>query len=195
VLSLAGGALLLALVPMRRDLAELPRLEFALQALIWAAALMTASRVALVPRRGAVLSDGTRAARAALLVAVVLLLLCTVFGLRAESTRFLHGSGPVLHGIAHCLRISLMVALLPLVVGAWLLRRAVVPRAWRVGAALGAASGALGGLLLHAICPIGGPLHLGAAHAGGVIAAAIIGALVFAAAFDRRPPRVESQRS
>jgi hypothetical protein len=55
----------------------------------------------------------------------------------------------------------------------------------RVGLALGAAGGAMGGLVLHFICPYADTAHVVLGHLGGAILAAAAGAALFAAALRR----------
>jgi hypothetical protein len=73
---------------------------------------------------------------------------------------------------------GLLFALPPLVIAALALRRLVLTGSLRAGVGLGAAGGALGGLLLHAICPVGGALHAGLAHGGSAAVGAAVGVLL-----------------
>jgi hypothetical protein len=77
-----------------------------------------------------------------------------------------------------CLLIGLVGAIVPAALAALALRGVVpVGRRW-VAAALGAAGGALGGLVLHGHCPITERFHVGLVHGGVVLVAAAVAVLV-----------------
>ena len=83
---------------------------------------------------------------------------------------------------SHCTAFSLS-AVVPLLLVGGLAQRHIFPVGGvRIAAALGAAAGAAAGLALHFVCPIGGGLHVGLAHAGGVTLGAGLGMLA--------PPRL-----
>ena len=63
-------------------------------------------------------------------------------------------------------------------IGLLVLRRLVPIGGSRIGMALGAAGGAMGGFVLHFICPIAGTAHVVLAHVGGMVLAAGAGALL-----------------
>jgi hypothetical protein len=71
-----------------------------------------------------------------------------------------------------------MVSLPLMLTGALLLRRLFPIGSARIAAALGALGGATAGLVLHLSCPIGGALHVGLSHAGGVALGAALGMLL-----------------
>jgi hypothetical protein len=73
-----------------------------------------------------------------------------------------------------CLEFGLASALVPVVVGAIFLRRALPVGSRWVAAALGAGGGSLGGLVLHLHCPVTDPLHVGLMHGGVVGLAALL---------------------
>jgi hypothetical protein len=67
------------------------------------------------------------------------------------------------------------MALPCLLVGLLVLRRLAPVGGARLGLALGAAGGALGGLVLHFICPIATAGHVVLGHVGGMAVAALLG--------------------
>jgi hypothetical protein len=84
--------------------------------------------------------------------------------------KFLRGHG--------CLELGLATASIPVVIGAWFVRgTAPVGTRW-IGAAIGAAGGCAGGLLLHFYCRIADGPHIGLIHGGVVACAAGIAAVV-----------------
>jgi hypothetical protein len=105
------------------------------------------------------------------------------------------GSGPValdagrvLDRGGPCLKLGLFTALVPIFIAALLVRGSLpVGRRW-AAAALGAAGGSLGGLVLEMHCPIDDRLHMGLVHGGVVVAAAVLAAVIasFPAASTRR---------
>ncbi len=160
----------------RADLPFLPVAWVVAMALAWAGGVVAPLVAALVPRRGEVLADGARAGRVAALCASLLVLLGLLATVDAPGKTTIPDS--FWRGWWHCVTFGLKVAVPVLIVSALVLRRLHPVGSWRVGAALGAAGGALGGLTLHFICGYGGGLHVGLAHAGAVVLAAGLGALV-----------------
>jgi hypothetical protein len=175
--SLAWAALWLALSPHRRDLPFLPRMWFGAVALVWCVAFVTPLAVALLPRPRAVLPDGARATRLAAAAVVTLILLSFVLPCAAPPhTVVLVGVRAQAAGIARCMTFALFVALVPLALGLLVMRRLLLVGSARLTAALGAAGGALGGLVLHVRCAVGAGLHVGLGHAGGMALATLVGA-------------------
>ena len=84
--------------------------------------------------------------------------------------KFHHGHG--------CMELGLLTALVPVALGALVLRGALPVGARWAAAGLGAAGGSLGGLVLHLHCPIADALHLGLVHGGVVLVAALISAAI-----------------
>jgi hypothetical protein len=175
--SLAYAALLLTLLPHRRDLPFLPRVWFVAIALFWCVAFVTPLAAALLPRPRAVLPDGARAVRLAVAAVVTLLLIsCVLTRAAPPYTVVLAGARAQAAGVARCMTFALFVALVPLALGLVAMRRLLLVGSARLTAALGAAGGALGGLVLHVRCAVGGGLHVGLGHAGGMALAALVGA-------------------
>jgi hypothetical protein len=175
--SLAYAALWLVWFPPRKDLPFLPHVAWGALLLACLAAFVGTMAAAIVPRRGSVLPDAPRAGRFAILAALGLIAL----GLVAAPSAPGHSLIPVgpheqMAGIFRCMTFGLMVALLPLTFALVASRRVLLVGSTRLMAAAGAAAGALGGLVLHVLCPVGGALHIGFGHGGAVAAAALIGA-------------------
>jgi hypothetical protein len=80
------------------------------------------------------------------------------------------------------------MGVVPFALGVLALRRAPQPVSTRwIGAALGASSGTLSALMLHAHCWVGGPFHTAVAHAGQAVLGAILGALLVPRLASRSP--------
>jgi hypothetical protein len=168
-----------AVYPWRRDLSALPAAWLVAVAGVWAAGFVVPLWLALVPRSGQVLPDGTRASRAAVLSALTLLLVGLFFTVDAPGFTIVPSS--TWEGFFrlwwHCVSFGLKVTVPTVLVGAFALRPVAVASLARLGAAIGAAGGALSGLVLHGLCPYGGAAHVGLAHGGGVAIGALLGAL------------------
>ncbi|MES1210494.1 MAG: NrsF family protein [Pseudomonadota bacterium] len=168
-----------ALYPFRKDLHALPPMWFAAVALVWAAGFVFPLSAALLPRARQVLPDGRRAGTAALLASLTLMLGGLLFTVDAPGVTILPRTtwDGFLHLWWHCVSFSLKVSVPAVVAGALVFRKLAVANLGRVGAAIGAAGGALSGLTLHGLCPYGGAPHVGLAHGGGVVIGALLGAL------------------
>jgi hypothetical protein len=160
----------------RADLPFLPVAWVVAMALAWTAGVVAPLVAAILPRRGEVLVDGARAARLAAVSASVLVLLGLLATVDAPGKTTIPTS--FLGAWWHCASFGVKVAIPVLIASALALRHHYPVGGWRAAAALGAAGGAFGGLTLHFICGFGGGLHVGLAHAGGVVLAALLGALV-----------------
>ena len=169
----------IALFPLRRDLRALPPVWIAAVALVWLAGFLFPLCAAVLPAKGQVLPDGTRAGRTALLAALTLVLTGLLFTVDAPGVTILPKTtwDGFWHLWWHCVSFSLKVSVPALLVGGFALRRLTVASLGRLGAAIGAAGGALSGLTLHGLCPYGGAPHVGLAHGGGVVIGALLGAL------------------
>jgi hypothetical protein len=141
----------------------------------WWTGFLVALAAAVVPLRGQVLPDGNRAVTSALAVAVGLMALNALLPRDAPGHSV---TIPLLIGMRNCLGFALVDSIVPVCVGLYALRRVALIGSWRIGAALGASAGALAGLILHLLCPVGGAAHLALAHAGAVVVCGLFGALV-----------------
>jgi hypothetical protein len=180
LLLLAAGAIfplaMLAYRHLRRDLSALPVLWVAAAAAAWTIAVVATLTSAVIPRRGEVLPNVVWAGRAALLAALGLLAL-GLFG-TVDAPGYTLAPPSFRWGWWHCTRFGLAVTVPTLFAAALTLRGLYPFGGRRIGAAVGAAGGALAGLTLHFLCPYGGGAHVGLVHAGGVVIGAVLGALL-----------------
>jgi hypothetical protein len=187
LVGLVGPVGVLAHHRYRPDLGALPLGWVIAAAVLWAAAFAASLTAALVPRRGDVLpapGNASRVGSVALGGLLVFTLLATLqvpgVSLRPEDAHL-----TLLQSCVHCASFVLEIAAPFLLVGLFALRRlAPVGRA-RLGMALGAAGGAIGGFVLHFICPYAETAHVVLGHVGGTILAAAAGALLLPALLRR----------
>ena len=180
VLSLLYGGALLWLVKLRPDLHGLSPVWVALYCGAWMAGFLALGWLALVPGRRKIIPNWRYAGIGAALAAVGYVVSGFIFNRGVPGISHLCNTdliGTVTHG-KPCLQLGLLTALVPVFVGTLLLRGSVPVGSRWVGAALGAAGGSLGGLVLHMHCHHADPVHLGAIHGGVVVAAAVLGALI-----------------
>jgi hypothetical protein len=187
LIGLVWPAIALGHLPFRRDLAALPVWWVITAATLWGLSFGLSLTAALVPRRGDVLPAPGRASRisgAAMAALLVFALVATAqapgVSLRPED---LHWT--LLRSCVHCVSFVFEISAAFLVIGLLVLRRLVPVGGSRIGMALGAAGGAMGGLVLHFICPIAGTAHVVLAHVGGMVLAAAVGALLVSAVARR----------
>jgi hypothetical protein len=166
--------------PLRKDLPGLPALWFIGIALLWLAGFVLPLTLALLPARGRVLPNEGWAGRAALAAALILTL-ASLFTVDAPGRTILWAPGwdAFVRSMRGCFLFGLRIVIPAVVLGTIALARVMLVGAARLGAAIGAAGGALSGLTLHALCPVGGAFHVVTSHAGVVVAGAVIGAVVF----------------
>jgi hypothetical protein len=168
-----------AIYPLRQDLSALPAAWLIAVALVWLAGLSIPLALALLPGKRQVLPNAARAARVAVLAALTLVLTGLLFTVDAPGVTILPETrwAGFLPLWWHCVSFSLKATVPMLLVAAIALRRMTVVNLSYLGAAVGAAGGALSGLTLHGLCPYGGAAHVGLAHGGGVVIGAALGAL------------------
>ena len=188
LVGLIWPALVLTLHAYRPDLGALPLGWVIAAAALWGAAFIMSLTAALVPRRGDVLpapGPASRVGGVALggLFAFALAASVQVPGvsLRPEDAHM-----TLMRSCVHCASFVLEIAVPFLIVGLYALRRLVPMGRARIGLALGAAGGAMGGLVLHFICPFAGTAHVLFGHVGGTILAAVAGAALLPALLRRR---------
>jgi hypothetical protein len=180
LISLAVCALLVAALKVRRDLAQLPTTWLLLYVGAWLAAFCGLSYFALVPRGGAISPRARLVGVAAIVVSGLFVIGGLIFSRHVPGLSTMTPETPaafVSYGHA-CLRWGLITAIAPIGIGAMFLRGAVPAGARWVAAGLGAAGGALGGMMLHLHCPISDKWHLGLVHGGVVVIAAALAALL-----------------
>lgn len=177
--SLAYLVLWLTRLHHRRDLGYLPLAWWGALALVWLGGFLLPLGLAVVPRRGAVLPDGGRAGSVAIGTAAVLFAIAFLLTPAAPPHTLIPiGPAATSWAIRHCMSLGVVVSLGPILAGLFVLRPLLIVGGARLMGAVGAAAGALSGLMLHVICPIGGGMHVGFGHAGVVVASGLIGALL-----------------
>jgi len=179
VLSLVYATGILAWLGVRDDVHRLPRPWLVGLGGLWLAAFVAITWLLLVPPRAQVMPRWRLAAGLSIAAAVIFM----AAGLMRPAALTAVGvSYPLTfeawfdHG-ERCVRWGLLVALLPGVLTALAVRGALPVGSRWAAAAIGAAGGALGGLVLHIHCPIDERLHIGLAHGGLVVVAAALAAL------------------
>jgi len=172
--SLVYGAGLVAMFAVRGDLHELPMPWLLAAGLAWLLGFVVPCYLALVPPRGSMQPRWRLAAACAVIASigfVVLGLLVHPSGAHSKFIGWHHI--PRGHG---CLELGVLSAIVPVVIGALFLRRALPVGARWVAAALGAGGGCLGGLVLHLHCPVTDAPHVGLVHGGVVVVSALLSA-------------------
>ncbi len=166
--------------PLRPDLGKLPLVWVAIGAALWAFAFVFSLATALVPARGDVLPAAGRASRASVIGMGVVVLFTALWTAHVPgvSVRPEDLGKTLLQSCYACGKYVLQVAAIVVVVGFLFLRRRLPVGARRIGLAVGAAGGALGGLSLLFLCPIATVGHLMLAHVGVMILSSLAGALI-----------------
>lgn len=172
---------------LRRDLFLQPPAVMIALGLLWAIAFAVSLGVAVLPRKGQA-TPRAGAARWAWFGAPAALMLVSLALARAVPGVSLvaRDGADLFYSTLRCSAAALVVAALPLAAGMLALRRAVTVGARAIGAALGVAGAALGGLVLHLHCAWAEPLHVALGHGGAVVAGALLGALIAPLAIDAR---------
>jgi len=183
VASLVYAALLLGALSPRADLGELPPMWLMGAGAAWFSGFGLATYFALVPKAGAMTPRWRAAIATTTITAVAFVVLG--LGVHPDGAHSLHYGMPHLLRGHGCLWLGLATSLAPVVLGAVFLRGAVPVFSRWVAAAIGAAGGCLGGLLLHMHCRIADGPHIGIIHGGGVVVAAGLAALLVPRATDR----------
>ena len=149
----------------------------------WFTGFVALAALSIIPRRGSVMPSWRLAGLAAFLVSLGFVTMGLVMEPSSPESAYLT-LGTLHHG-HFCLEAGLGVAIVPVVLGALVLR-GVLPVGSRWNAAgLGAAGGSLGGLVLHLHCPIADRWHLGLVHGGVVLVSALLAAALAPKIIDR----------
>jgi hypothetical protein len=190
IVCLAGlgwPAFTLTQTPFRGDLAALPAVWVALGAALWAAAFALSLWAALVPRRGDVLPSAGVAGRLGLGAMGVLLAFTALWTpwVQGVSLRPADLGVSTLQSSWGCAKVVLEAAVPVVILGFVALRRVLPIGGRAVGAALGVAGGAIGGLALHFVCPMASTGHALIGHVGAMIVASAVGALLLGLLIDR----------
>jgi hypothetical protein len=178
LLGLVAPVATLLLRPLRRDLHQLPMAWLVVAALAWGLAFVLTLAATLVPRRGEVLPSAGRAAQIGAAALAGLALFALIATTHVPGSVYPVGMTALFHSCLHCAGFVAKIAAVFLLVGVVALRRLAPVGRSRLGMALGAAGGAMGGLVLVFLCPIGGTAHMILGHVGGMALAAAAGALL-----------------
>jgi hypothetical protein len=184
-LGLATPVAVRLIVGLRPDWGQLPGGAMAIGAAGWLALFVVPLTLAVLPDRGQVLANHRRAGRAALVSIAVAIGLVVIAPVGPETDVLPGGVADNLPLAWHCARSALTMALPLVVLVAWSLRRLLPVGSGRIGAAVGAAGAALGGLSLHLGCGYGGLHHLLMGHAGGFLLGVLAGGIIVAAVARR----------
>lgn len=176
-LGLGWTALLVAVLHPRSDLPALPMFRFGLGLASWAAVAMLGVTMVLRPERGQVLPSLAATRLTVLGLPLVAVTLALLFLVDAPSrTQHLEGAARDAK-MLHCFALGIGAALLPLILLMIATRRLPSGHGW-IGAGLGVACGALGALMLHLVCPVGGAAHVLTGHASAMVGGGLLGALL-----------------
>jgi hypothetical protein len=188
LLGLIWPAVVLTHHAYRPDLGALPLGWVIGAAALWGAAFVLSLTAALVPRRGDVLPAPGRASRVGgvALAGLFAFALAASAQVRGVSLRPEDAHMTLAQSCVHCASFVLEIAVPFLLLGLFALRRLVPMGRARIGMALGAAGGAMGGFVLHFICPLAGTAHVVLGHVGGTLLAAAAGAALLPALLRRR---------
>jgi hypothetical protein len=173
-ISAVYAAGLVVMFSVRGDLHELPMPWLVAAGAAWLFGFVVPCYLALMPRRGQMMPRWGWAAASAIVASIAFIVLGLLVHPSGPSSRTLGWEHfPRGHG---CLELGVATALVPVVVGAVFLRRALPVGSRWVAAALGAGGGCLGGLVLHMHCPVTDAPHVGLVHGGVVLVSAILSA-------------------
>jgi hypothetical protein len=171
----------------RNDLGALPLGWVIAAGALWATTFVASLTTALVPLRDEVLPAPGSASRVAgvALAGLLAFTLLATFQVPGVSLRPEDRHLTLFQSCVHCATFVLEIATPFLLAGLFALRRLVPVGRARLGMALGAAGGAMGGFVLHFICPYAETAHVVLGHVGGTILAAVAGALLLPALLRR----------
>ena len=173
--SLVVAAAHVVVFGLRADFASLRPGRFLFVALVWAAGFSGMLALVMVPKRGRLLPDPWRIFGANVLGPLGLIAFGAASG--GAPAALVTWAGH-LHQDLVCLFTGLEIAVAPVLGAALAMRYALPVETRALGAALGAAGGALGALVLHFRCGFGGALHVGLAHGGTALVGAALGGTV-----------------
>lgn len=177
-ISLIYGGLILLLARLRPDLAGLPTAWMLIYSAAWLLSFLVITWLVLVPGPGRVMPSWRHAGIGAVAASIGFVAAGLLFHRHAPGLSVV--LEPSLHNLlthSGCLRSGVITALVPVALSALLLRGSVPVGSRWAGAAVGAAGGSLGGLMLHLHCPVADALHLGVVHGGVVVVGVVAGAL------------------
>jgi hypothetical protein len=173
-ISAVYAAGLVVMFKVRGDLDELPMPWLVAAGTAWLLGFVVPCYLALVPRPGQMMPRWGWAAASAIVASIAFIVLGLLVHPSGPNSRTLGWEHfPRGHG---CLELGVATALVPVVIGAVFLRRALPVGSRWVAAALGAGGGCLGGLVLHMHCPVTDAPHVGLVHGGVVLVSAVLSA-------------------
>jgi len=177
--SMVCAALVLAIGTPRRDLSELPLPWLIWFGACWLGAFGAIYTITVRPRSGEIMPRSGAALVTATAAATALIALAATTAQHAPSSRMppLELDTFFRHALP-CWFIAIVTAIGPVVLGIRALRGAVPVGAPAVAFALGAAGGALGGLVLHLHCPIAHWGHVSLTHGVGTLMCGAITATI-----------------
>lgn len=178
--SMLYGAGMLWLFDLRPDLHGLSTLWMILYCTAWLSGFLVLGWFTMVPGPGKIMPNWRYAGVGAVIAAVGFVAAGLIFHRHVPDVSHVcsHDLSELIGHGHGCMRTGLLIALVPVLLGALLLRGALPVGSRWAGAGLGAAGGALGGLILHLHCHHTGPFHLGLVHGGVVVVSALIGAAI-----------------
>lgn len=173
----------------RDDLAALPRAAFVSVIGLCGVAFAIALFLALVPARRQVLPRARLAGRVGVAGALTAALAHVVFAALAPAdpvATAATGATALLRQIGACIALGATAAFVPATLALLMLRRTIGLGGVALGAAIGGAAGALGGLFLHVRCDIPGVLHAAVAHGPAILLPAAVLLAILRLALGRR---------
>lgn len=175
-ISLIYACGLVAVLSVRRDVAELPPVWFVSSTILRLLGFLTLCYLALTPRRGTMVHRWKPAAVLVIAVAITFVAFGLLFHPSGPSS--LYYGWPRFYRGHHCIEIALAVSALPVGLCIVFLRGAVPVKARWILAAAGAAAGCLGGIVLSFYCRVADGLHVGLIHGGVIAVSATLTALL-----------------
>lgn len=176
-LAYGTGAILLG-NGLRPDLPGLPLAKWLGLAILFAVWLIVQLAWSVLPRRGQVLPRSDRASALATLLSVGFAALGAMVGFDDPERSVYPLPGELWQHALPCALTGLLLALGPALITLIALKGQLPVGAWRLGVAVGGASGALAGLALHLQCAVVGPLHVGLVHGAMVVLPPLLVGLV-----------------
>jgi Negative regulator of sigma F len=181
VTGLVVVGVMLSVMRVRKDILELPLVWLVVMGIAWLLGFIVPAWLAVVPPAGQMIARWRAAAGAGAVSAVLFIVSGLMIQPSGPSSSVGLRGPPHFHG---CLEIGLIAALVPVLLASIAVRGAFPVGSRWAAAALGAAAGALGGLMLHFHCPIADGVHVSVMHGGVVVVAAGISALIVPRATD-----------
>jgi hypothetical protein len=178
--ALGAAILLVTLLSVRADFAGLPRSWVIAYAGQWLLAFLGLAYLVIVPRPGEVMPRARLAGFGAAVAVAAAAVLGFAWSPSVPGVSIVHPAtaAALVEHSGMCIKLGLAAAIVPMAVAAFFLRGAAPAGARWVGFAMGVASGAAGGLVLHFVCAVSTRLHAGIVHTVMVLAAGLLGALL-----------------